>query len=181
MNNEATASRPLLDNNELVKVNKESPCACEGAQPKANMKKLKVSPVGRYMLTINAHHEAPALLRVDPAVARSFSTQKVIRKNHQDQEFYPDHDNATREEVLQTLRNGESNCLMVGVSYEECAELHEIAQESPEKAFQRLVEFEEGGCSTEPASPYDTMRYALVCEPFRRLHLKYLIKRTLFL
>ena len=145
------------------------------------MKKLKESPIGRYMLTINAHHETPTLLRVDPAVARSFASHKVIRKNHHDQDYYPDHDNSAREEVLQALRRGETNCLMVGVSFQECAELREIAQESPERAFQRLVEFEQGGCSTEPASPYDTMRYALVCEPFRRLHLAYLIKRSLFM
>jgi hypothetical protein len=136
------------------------------------MKKLKESPIGRYMLTINAHHEAPTLLRVDPAVPRSFATQKVIRKDFYDYEYFPDHDNKAREEVVATVRDGSSNCMMIGVSYEACAELHELAQESPEKAFQRLAELENEGCATEPATPYDTIR---------KLHLKYLIDQTFYL
>lgn len=56
-----------------------------------------------------------------------------------------------------------------------------LAQKTPERAFERLAEFEIEGGVTEPASPYDTIRYALVCEPFRRLHLKYLIERTAFM
>ncbi len=172
-----TASRRQLDSTGPVKVHENAP---ESPRVKAT-KRLKKSPINRYMLTINAHHEAPALIRVDPAVARSFTTHKVIRKHPQDYEYYPDHDNGAREEVIQTIRDGSSNCLMIGVSYEACAELHELAQKSPEKAFQRLTEFERDGCATEPATPYDTIRYALVCEPFRKLHLKYLIERTAFM
>lgn len=179
-NKVTTASRAQLDldNTEPVKVDKDSPVVDKGTQPPVKAKKLKESRIGRYMLTINVHHEAPELIRVDPAVPRSFSTDKVIRKNYQDYNYYPDHDNKARGEVYQSIRDGSSNCLMVGVSYDDCAELHELAQTSPVKAFQRLAELEEGGCATEPATAYDTIRYALVCEPFRRLHLKYLIKRT---
>lgn len=188
--NSSTASRSQLDNKSSVKVHKDSPGsppANEGAstQAKTNtrtMKKLKESLIGRYMLTINAHYEAPSLLRVDPAVPRSMVTHEILSfEEYGDYDYYPDHDDQAREEVLQDLRDGVSNCLMVGVSYEECAELHIIAQKSPEKAFQRLVELEKDGCSTEPATPYDTIRYALVCDPFRKLHLKFLVKRTLFL
>lgn len=187
--NSSTASRSQLDYKSPVKVHKDSPGSPrvnEGASTHAKtntrtMKKLKESPIGRYMLTINAHHETPTLLRVDPAVARSFATGKVIRKNHHDYNYFPDHDNKAREEMLQSAEEGGTNCLMIGLTYENCAELHELAQKSPEKAFQRLAELENEGCATEPASPSDTIRYALVCDPFRKHHLKYLIHRTAFL
>jgi hypothetical protein len=163
---QSTGSRPELDLTTPVKVRKSS---------------LGESPLGRYMLTINAHHETSALVRVDPAFPRSFSTRKVIRKGHENYDYYPDHDNRAKEKVEQLLHDERVNCLMIGVSYEACAELHELAQQSPENAFKRLVEMEEEGAITEPTNPYCTSRYALVCAPFREAHLKFLINQTLSL
>lgn len=80
------AFRRQLDYTGPVKMHKN---ALKSPRVKAT-KRLKISPINRYMLTINVHHETPALIRVDPAVARSFTTHKVIRKHPQDYDYYPD-------------------------------------------------------------------------------------------